>query len=160
MGPSWDDLCRVCRDSVVGKATRYGLDVSGIESRWGRDFPYQTGTEAHTASSTMGIASFPGVKRPGCVVNHSPPSNAVVKERVRLYLYSRSVHSWQVTRLTFFYLYFVGMWNMRLMLAEGSVLSVMTVESSILGERSYQEAGKSCMGKFHWFVFAMNSNGG
>ena len=28
------------RDSVVGIATRYGLDVSGIESRWGRDFPH------------------------------------------------------------------------------------------------------------------------
>jgi hypothetical protein len=27
------------RDSVVGIATLYGLDVSGIESRWGGDFP-------------------------------------------------------------------------------------------------------------------------
>jgi hypothetical protein len=26
------------RDSSVGKATRYGLDSPGIESRWGRDF--------------------------------------------------------------------------------------------------------------------------
>jgi hypothetical protein len=26
------------RDSVVGIATRYGLDGPGIESRWGRDF--------------------------------------------------------------------------------------------------------------------------
>ena len=26
--------------SVVGKATRYGLDGPGIESRWGRDFPH------------------------------------------------------------------------------------------------------------------------
>ena len=30
----------VGRDSVVGTATRYGLDGSGIESRWGRDFPH------------------------------------------------------------------------------------------------------------------------
>jgi hypothetical protein len=29
----------VDRDSVVGIATRYGLDSPGIESRWGRDFP-------------------------------------------------------------------------------------------------------------------------
>jgi hypothetical protein len=31
----------VGRDSVVGIATRYGLDGPGIESRWGggRDFP-------------------------------------------------------------------------------------------------------------------------
>ena len=27
------------RDSSVGIATRYGLDGSGIKSRWGRDFP-------------------------------------------------------------------------------------------------------------------------
>jgi hypothetical protein len=26
--------------SVVGKATDYGLDIPGIESRWGRDFPH------------------------------------------------------------------------------------------------------------------------
>ena len=31
----------VCgRDSIVGIATRYGLDVSEFESRWGLDFPY------------------------------------------------------------------------------------------------------------------------
>jgi hypothetical protein len=36
---------------------------SGIESRWGRDFPpVQTGPGAHPASCTMGIVSFPGVK--------------------------------------------------------------------------------------------------
>jgi hypothetical protein len=29
----------VGRDSLVGTATRYGLDGSGIESRWGRGFP-------------------------------------------------------------------------------------------------------------------------
>ena len=28
------------RDSSVGIATRYGLDVPGIETRWGRDFPH------------------------------------------------------------------------------------------------------------------------
>ena len=28
------------RDSVVGIATRYGLDSPWIESRWGRDFPH------------------------------------------------------------------------------------------------------------------------
>jgi hypothetical protein len=28
----------VGRDSVVGIATRYGLDGPGMESRWGRDF--------------------------------------------------------------------------------------------------------------------------
>ena len=33
-------LAYVSRDSAVGIATRYGLDGSGIEYRWGRDFPH------------------------------------------------------------------------------------------------------------------------
>jgi hypothetical protein len=32
------DLFKVC--GSVGKATRYGLDGPGIESRWGRGFPH------------------------------------------------------------------------------------------------------------------------
>jgi len=80
------------RDSSVGIATRYGLNVLGIESRWGARFsaPVQTGPGAHPASYTMGTESFPGVKRPGRGVDHPPPSNAEVKERVELYLYSPS----------------------------------------------------------------------
>ena len=36
---------------------------SGIESRWGRDFPpVQTGPGAHPASCKMGTSSFPGIK--------------------------------------------------------------------------------------------------
>jgi len=36
---------------------------SGIESRWGRDFPpVQTGPAAHPGSCKMGTGSFPGVK--------------------------------------------------------------------------------------------------
>jgi hypothetical protein len=31
-------------------------------------------------------ALFPGVKRPGCVIDHPPPSNAEVKEIVELLL--------------------------------------------------------------------------
>jgi hypothetical protein len=30
----------VGRDSTVCLATHYGLDYSGIESQWGRDFPH------------------------------------------------------------------------------------------------------------------------
>ena len=50
--------------SVVGIATGYGLDGSGIESRWEARFsaPVQTGPGAHPASCTMGTGSFPGVK--------------------------------------------------------------------------------------------------
>jgi len=52
--------------------------------------PVQTGPGPHPASYTMGTGSFPVVKRPGCGVDHSPPSSAKVKERVGLYLYSPS----------------------------------------------------------------------
>jgi hypothetical protein len=48
----------------------------------------QNVSEAHPASYTMGIGSLPGVKRPGCGVDHSAQSSAEVKERVALYLYS------------------------------------------------------------------------
>ena len=29
-----------CQDSVLGTATRYGLDGPGIKSQWGRDFQH------------------------------------------------------------------------------------------------------------------------
>ena len=62
------------RDSSVGIATRYGLDGSGIESRWEARFfaPVLTGPGAHPASYTMATGSFPGVKRPGRGVFHPP----------------------------------------------------------------------------------------
>jgi len=51
-------------------------------------------------SFTMGIGSFPGVQRPGCGVNHLPPSTVEVKWKVEMYFYSQCVTSWQVTRCT------------------------------------------------------------
>ena len=75
---------------AVGTATAYGLDGPGIESWWGRGFsvPVQTGPGAHPASCTMGTV-FPGGKvRPGSDADPSPPSNAEIKNRVELYLYS------------------------------------------------------------------------
>jgi hypothetical protein len=50
--------------SVVGIATRYGLDGPGIDSRWGARFPapVQIGPGAHSATCTTGTGSFPGVK--------------------------------------------------------------------------------------------------
>jgi hypothetical protein len=49
--------------SSVGIATELRAGRSGIESRWGRDFPpFQTGPGAHPASCKMGTRSFPGVK--------------------------------------------------------------------------------------------------
>jgi hypothetical protein len=49
----------VSRDSVVGIATRYGLDGPGVESRWGRfSAPVQTGPGAHPVSYTMSTRSL------------------------------------------------------------------------------------------------------
>ena len=80
------------RDNSVGIATRYRLDGPGIDSRWGRDFshPSRPAPGAHPASYTMGTGSFPGVKRPGCGVDHPPPSSAEVEGRVELYIFSPS----------------------------------------------------------------------
>ena len=65
------------RDSSVGIATRFGLEGLGIESRLGQDFP-------HLSRSALGPTQppvqcvpglFRGVKRPGCVADHPPPSS-------------------------------------------------------------------------------------
>jgi hypothetical protein len=66
----------VGRKCVVGVATRYGLDSSGTESRWGREFPHSPDRHgAHPA-----YRSIPGVKRPGHDVHHPPPSSTDAKE--------------------------------------------------------------------------------
>ena len=69
--------------SSVGIATELRAGRSGIESRWGRDFPsVQTGPVAHPASGKMGTKSFPvGKVRPGRAADHSPPSSAAVMEK-------------------------------------------------------------------------------
>jgi len=68
--------------SSVGIATELRAGRSGIESRWGRDFPpVQTGPGAHADSCNMGTGSFPGLKvRPGRAADHSPPSSTAVME--------------------------------------------------------------------------------
>jgi hypothetical protein len=89
------DFLLVGRDSWVGIATCCMLDGPGIISRWGRDF-------LHSSWPVLGpthppvqwsLCLFSGVKRPGRGVNHPPTSNAEVRERVELYLYSASGHS-------------------------------------------------------------------
>jgi hypothetical protein len=77
------------RGSVDGRATRYGLDGPGIESRWGAksSAPVQTGCGAHPASYTIGTGPFLGVKWLGCGVDH-PTSRAESRERLELYIYS------------------------------------------------------------------------
>jgi hypothetical protein len=60
--------------SVVCIATGYGAGRLGdripLVARFSAHV--QTGPGAHLASCTMGIGSFPGVKRPGRGVDHPP----------------------------------------------------------------------------------------
>jgi hypothetical protein len=62
--------------------TRYGLDGTGIESRWEARFsaPVQTAPGAHPTSYTIGTGSFPEVKWPGRGDEHPPTSSAEVME--------------------------------------------------------------------------------
>ena len=73
--------------SSVGIATNYGMDGTGIESRWGRDFPpVQTAPGAHPASCRMGTGSFPGVKCGRSVCWPLTPFQCRGHGRVELYL--------------------------------------------------------------------------
>ena len=54
---------------------------------------------------TMGAGHFPGVKRPERRAVHPPPSKCRGHERVGLYLYSPSGHSWPVIGRTFTFTY-------------------------------------------------------
>jgi len=76
-------------NSFFNPPTRYGLDVPGIESRWGRDFPHPSRATvgAHPASCTIGTGFFPGVKAAGAWRWPPIPFSAEIKERVELYLY-------------------------------------------------------------------------
>jgi hypothetical protein len=65
-----------------------------VEARFSA--PVHTCPEIHPASYTMITLLFQEVQRPGSGVNHLPQSSPEVKERVGLYLYSRSVLSWPV----------------------------------------------------------------
>jgi len=66
--------------SSVGIATELRAGRSGIESRWGRDFPpLQIGPGAHPVSCKMGTG---GEVRPGRAADHSSPSSAAVMEEM------------------------------------------------------------------------------
>jgi hypothetical protein len=60
------------RDSSVDIQTRYGLDGSGFEPQWGRDFTHRpiAAPGVHPASFAMGTGSFRVVKRPRRGVDH------------------------------------------------------------------------------------------
>jgi hypothetical protein len=73
------------QDSSVSIVTRYGLDIRGSNYNGGKIFhthPDQLWGPPSLLYK-MGTGSFLGVKRPGCGIDHPPPSSAKVKERVR-----------------------------------------------------------------------------
>ena len=73
--------------SSVGIATELRAGRSGIESRWGRDFPpLQTGPGAHPASCTMGTGSILGLKCDRGVLLTTHPFQCRGHERLELYL--------------------------------------------------------------------------
>ena len=75
-------------DVAVDIATRYGLEGTGIESRWERAFPHPSRPNLGPIHPPMLYVpvSFPAVKRPGRGLDPSPTSSVEVKERVELYL--------------------------------------------------------------------------
>ena len=86
----------VGENSSVGTQTRYRLDRSGIEFRWGQDFlhPSTTAPGAHPDSFRMVNGSFQEIKRPRHGVSHPAPTSTKVKERVYLNLYYPSGPLW------------------------------------------------------------------
>jgi hypothetical protein len=73
--------------SVVGIATRYGLDGLEIESRWGRDFPHLSAPWNPPNLLYNGYQFFPGGKVAGVWRWHLPQTSVEVKDRLELFLY-------------------------------------------------------------------------
>jgi hypothetical protein len=71
----------------------------------------QTGSGAHPASYTMGTESFSGAKRPGCGVDHQPPSSAEVEEKVELYLFSVCGLFVACSRVNFIFTFYLYVFN-------------------------------------------------
>jgi hypothetical protein len=71
---SMDYICYCGPSSSVGRATDYGLDGPGIESRWGARFsaPVQTGPGSHPASCKMYRVFSGGKERPVSDAKSSP----------------------------------------------------------------------------------------
>jgi hypothetical protein len=91
-------LFKIIWISAVGIATYYGLDDRMIGVR----MPAGAGTFSlrHRVQAGTPILGVPGalslwLKRPGCEVDHSPPSGVEVKECVELYLHSHNTPSWR-----------------------------------------------------------------
>jgi len=87
----------MAQDSAVGidslRAGRSGDRIS-VGVRFFAHVP--TGPGVQPTSYTVTTGFFSGVNRPGRGVDHPPLPSAEVKERVELYLYSKSGPSWPV----------------------------------------------------------------
>ena len=88
------------RERVVRVTARCGLDVTGIESRWRRDFPHQSiQAFGPTQPPAQGVPYlFPSVKLPGLWRWPNTAYGNEIKDTVDVCLYSPSVSSWQVRR--------------------------------------------------------------
>ena len=102
----------VDRDSSVGIATGYRLDVPEIESHCGLNFPHPSRpVPGHTLLYNCYRVWFPGVKRPGRVADHPHPSSAEIKEKVvtPLCLLWAFMACYRATFTVNFYLYFLSL---------------------------------------------------
>ena len=86
------------RDSLVSTATGYGLDVSGFESRCGRDFTHPS--RPAVGPTQPPIQWVPGISRGlsgrGVALTTHPHLAPRLKEGVELYLYFSSGLWWPV----------------------------------------------------------------
>ena len=75
-------MCDWSQNSVVGKATHYGLYGPEIESQWGQDFRYPSRPATGPTQPPLQwiLCLFLGVKQPGRGVDHPPLSSAKVKK--------------------------------------------------------------------------------
>jgi hypothetical protein len=91
-------VCTMGQGRIVGIATLYRLDDSGIVSRCGRNFPHPFRPDRGLTLPLIRRVLFHsrGVRRSGRVVKHPGQSSAEVKKRVELYFYSPFVSSWQL----------------------------------------------------------------
>ena len=83
----------VGRNSVVDKATLFGLDGLGIESWWRENFPHPDLVDTRTLVQLVKTI-FPGIKGPESGVEYPSASSTEDKQRVELYLYAITEPSW------------------------------------------------------------------